>query len=80
MVGRGSTDDKEPIMGWINVLEAHHGLSLPVNLRFCFEGTEEIGSIGLDEYLATDDAKAYFAGVTDVCIVSNPTSTLLHGH
>jgi Cys-Gly metallodipeptidase DUG1 len=80
MVGRGSTDDKGPILGWINVLEAHRGLSLPVNLRFCFEGMEESGSIGLNDYLDKADAKEYFAGVTDVCIVSNPTCTLLHGH
>lgn len=82
MVGRGSTDDKGPILGWINVLEAHHhhGMGLPVNLRFCFEGIEELGSLGLNEYLATDDAKEYFAGVTDVCIVSSPTCTLFHGH
>lgn len=81
MVGRGSTDDKGPILGWVNVLEAHHGLTpgLPVNLRFCFEGMEESGSIGLNEYLATDDAKQYFKGVTDVCIVSDPTFMLLHG-
>jgi Cys-Gly metallodipeptidase DUG1 len=57
MVGRGSTDDKGPIMGWINVLEAHHklGLPLPVNLCFCFEGMEESGSIGLNDYLNTED-------------------------
>ena len=77
MVGRGSTDDKGPILGWINVLEAHHhhGMALPVNLRFCFEGMEESGSQGLNEYLATNDGKEYFAGVTDVCIVS---SSYLH--
>jgi len=80
MVGRGSTDDKGPVVGWINVLEAHRGLPLPVNLRFCFEGMEESGSTGLNEYLATADGKEYFAGVTDVCIVSNPTCTLLCGH
>ena len=43
LIGRGSTDDKGPIMGWINVLEAHKalGLDVPVNLKFCFEGMEE---------------------------------------
>lgn len=83
MVGRGSTDDKGPIVGWINVLEAHHkNMRPPVNLRFCFEGMEESGSQGLNEYLASTDAKEYFAGVTDVCIVSTPTCGLIpsHGH
>lgn len=40
LVGRGSTDDKGPILGWLNAIEAHQklGLELPVNLRMCFEG------------------------------------------
>jgi Cys-Gly metallodipeptidase DUG1 len=40
LYGRGSTDDKGPLLGWINVLEAHKtlGIELPVNLRVCFEG------------------------------------------
>lgn len=34
MFGRGSTDDKGPVLGWLNVLEDHRaaGLDLPVNL------------------------------------------------
>lgn len=32
LYGRGSTDDKGPVLGWLNVLEAHQklGLELPV--------------------------------------------------
>ena len=74
MYGRGATDDKGPILGWLNVLEAHHtlGLELPVNLRFVFEGMEESGSEGLDEYISRETAKgsqSYFHGVDAVCIV-----------
>ena len=72
MYGRGSTDDKGPIMGWLNVLEAHHaqGLELPVNLRFCFEGMEESGSEGLDELIEKEAAEGeWFKGVDCVCIV-----------
>lgn len=74
MFGRGSTDDKGPILGWLNVLEAHHklGLPLPVNLRFCFEGMEESGSEGLDEFIETEakkGEKGRFHGVDCVCIV-----------
>jgi Cys-Gly metallodipeptidase DUG1 len=73
LIGRGSSDDKGPILGWLNVLEAHHveGIPLPVNLRFCFEGMEESGSEGLDE-LIEKEAKAedsWFKGVDAVCIV-----------
>lgn len=76
LIGRGSTDDKGPIMGWLNVLEAHKalGLDLPVNLRFCFEGMEESGSEGLDDLIKSEAAKGkggWFAGVDCVCISDN---------
>ncbi|OBZ66891.1 Cys-Gly metallodipeptidase dug1 [Grifola frondosa] len=76
LIGRGSTDDKGPIMGWLNVLEAHKalGLSLPVNMRFCFEGMEESGSEGLDDLITSEAAKGkkgWFDGVDCVCIVVN---------
>ena len=75
MIGRGSTDDKGPILGWLNVLEAHKtlGIDLPVNMRFCFEGMEESDSEGLDDLIKTEAAKGkdgYFDGVDAVCIVS----------
>jgi Cys-Gly metallodipeptidase DUG1 len=40
LIGRGSSDDKGPLLGWLNVLEAHvrQDIELPVNLKFCFEG------------------------------------------
>ncbi|KIK93022.1 hypothetical protein PAXRUDRAFT_12891 [Paxillus rubicundulus Ve08.2h10] len=74
LFGRGSTDDKGPIMGWLNVLEAHRsqGLELPVNLRFCFEGMEESGSEGLDELIEKEVAEGeFFKGVDCVCISDN---------
>ena len=74
MTGRGTTDDKGPILGWLNVLETHHtlGIPLPVNIRFCFEGMEESGSVGLDNVVATEAAKGengYFDRVDCICIV-----------
>ncbi|RUP49024.1 hypothetical protein BC936DRAFT_143452 [Jimgerdemannia flammicorona] len=70
--GRGSTDDKGPILGWLNVIEAHQylGVDLPVNLKMCFEGMEESGSEGLDELIIAE-AKGYFADVDAVCISDN---------
>lgn len=72
LYGRGSTDDKGPIMGWLNVIEAHQktGTELPVNLKFCFEGMEESGSEGLEE-LVIKEAKGEFADVDAVCISDN---------
>jgi Cys-Gly metallodipeptidase DUG1 len=75
LIGRGSSDDKGPVLGWLNVLEAHKtlGLEMPVNLRLCFEGMEESGSEGLDDLIKQEVAKGkdgWFHGVDCVCIVS----------
>ena len=53
LYGRGSTDDKGPVLCWLNCIEAHQklGLEVPVNLKFCFEGMEESGSEGLDDLI-----------------------------
>ncbi|KAI9432946.1 CNDP dipeptidase [Lactarius indigo] len=65
-----------PILGWVNVLDAHHTLKkpLPVNIRFCFEGMEESGSEGLDEFILAEVKKgkdSWFDGVDAVCISDN---------
>ncbi|ODV93261.1 hypothetical protein PACTADRAFT_46529 [Pachysolen tannophilus NRRL Y-2460] len=72
LYGRGSTDDKGPVMGWLNAIEAHRqsGVEFPVNLVMCFEGMEESGSLGLEE-LIQKEAKKYFNGVDAVCISDN---------
>lgn len=51
LYGRGSTDDKGPIVGWLFALICLQqlGLEPSVNLKFCFEGMEEYCSIGLKE-------------------------------
>ena len=40
LFGRGASDDKGPILGWLHALEAFRacGVDVPVNIRFCFEG------------------------------------------
>ncbi|KAI2464442.1 cytosolic non-specific dipeptidase [Annulohypoxylon bovei var. microspora] len=72
MFGRGSTDDKGPVLGWLNAIEAHQkaGVDFPVNLLMCFEGMEEYGSEGLDE-LIEKEGKGYFADADVVCISDN---------
>ncbi|CAK5266879.1 unnamed protein product [Mycena citricolor] len=72
LVGRGSTDDKGPILGWLNVLQWHHETKtpLPVNLLFCFEGMEENGSEGLDE-LVIKEKDGWFKDADCVCISDN---------
>ena len=72
MYGRGSTDDKGPVLGWLNAIEAHQkaNIPFPVNLLMCFEGMEEYGSEGLDD-LINAEAKKYFASADAVCISDN---------
>jgi Cys-Gly metallodipeptidase DUG1 len=72
MFGRGSTDDKGPVLGWLNAIEAHQkaGIEFPVNLLMCFEGMEEYGSEGLDD-LIYEEAKKFFKDAEAVCISDN---------
>ncbi|XP_043261664.1 cytosolic non-specific dipeptidase isoform X2 [Colletes gigas] len=53
LFGRGSTDDKGPVLCWIHALQAYKAIEvdIPVNLKFVFEGMEEAGSEGLDDLL-----------------------------
>ncbi len=72
LIGRGSTDDKGPVVGWLNAIQAHKelGIELPVNLVTVFEGMEESGSLGLDELIA-QEADGYLKGIDAVCISDN---------
>jgi Cys-Gly metallodipeptidase DUG1 len=72
MYGRGSTDDKGPVLGWLNAIEAHQkaNVDFPVNLLMCFEGMEEYGSEGLDEFIE-QEAKVFFKDADAVCISDN---------
>ncbi|TGO50379.1 hypothetical protein BOTNAR_0395g00050 [Botryotinia narcissicola] len=72
MYGRGSTDDKGPVLGWLNAIEAHQkaGVDFPVNLLMCFEGMEEYGSEGLDDFIK-EEADKFFADTDAVCISDN---------
>ncbi|GMS98260.1 hypothetical protein PENTCL1PPCAC_20435, partial [Pristionchus entomophagus] len=72
MFGRGSTDDKGPIMGWINAIESMQavGVELPVNVKFVLEGMEESGSEGLEETLNKRQSD-FLSDVDFVCISDN---------
>ncbi|KAF7691392.1 hypothetical protein HF521_011689 [Silurus meridionalis] len=72
LYGRGSTDDKGPVLAWFNVIEAFQkiGQELPINIKFCFEGMEESGSEGLDD-LVFSRKDSFFKDVDYVCISDN---------
>ena len=71
--GRGSTDDKGPVLGWIHALQAYReiGQEVPVNFKFCFEGMEESGSEGLDQMLMSRQNTKFMQEVDYVCISDN---------
>lgn len=74
MYGRGSTDDKGPVLGWVNVIESHQkaGVDFPVNLLMCFEGMEEYGSEGLDDFIVAECKPGkFFEDADAVCISDN---------
>ena len=72
MKGRGSTDDKGPLVGWLCYLESMKALNLdlPVNLKFVLEGMEESGSEGLDDLIARE-ANGFLANSDCVVISDN---------
>ncbi|KNC20930.1 hypothetical protein FF38_00319 [Lucilia cuprina] len=70
--GRGSTDDKGPVLCWIHAIEAYQKLNidLPVNIKFVLEGMEESDSEGLDELLMSV-RNEFLHDVDYVCISDN---------
>ncbi|XP_015923394.1 cytosolic non-specific dipeptidase [Parasteatoda tepidariorum] len=72
LYGRGSSDDKGPVLGWLYAINAYRktGNALPVNLKFCFEGMEESGSEGLDDLVYAEKDK-FFKDVDYICISDN---------
>ncbi|KAL8589235.1 Metallopeptidase M20 [Nucella lapillus] len=72
LYGRGSTDDKGPVLDWINAVQAMQELKMdiPVNLKFIFEGMEESGSEGLDD-LVFSLKDSFLKGTDYVCISDN---------
>lgn len=52
--GRGVSDDKGELVSRLKVVESFLKTAgdLPCNIKFCFEGEEETGSVHLEEYVA----------------------------
>ncbi|XP_028392570.1 cytosolic non-specific dipeptidase-like [Dendronephthya gigantea] len=72
MYGRGTTDDKGPVLGWLNTIEAFQNTNttIPLNLKFVFEGMEESGSVGLDN-LIESEKDGFFKSVDFITISDN---------
>ncbi|XP_057333237.1 cytosolic non-specific dipeptidase [Microplitis mediator] len=72
LFGRGSTDDKGPVLCWLHALQGFKaiGEDIPVNIKFVFEGMEENGSEGLDEFLWSRK-DSFLSDIDYVCISDN---------
>nr|XP_017819041.2 beta-Ala-His dipeptidase isoform X3 [Callithrix jacchus] len=72
LYGRGATDNKGPVLAWINAVSAFRALEqdLPVNVKFIIEGMEEAGSVALEELMEKEKDR-FFSGVDCVVISDN---------
>nr|XP_055152337.1 beta-Ala-His dipeptidase isoform X3 [Symphalangus syndactylus] len=72
LYGRGTTDNKGPVLAWINAVSAFRALEqdLPVNIKFIIEGMEEAGSVALEE-LVEKEKDRFFSGVDYIVISDN---------
>lgn len=64
---RGASDSKNNVMALVKMVEAYHKTigELPVNLKFLFEGEEEIGSPHLPRFV--EENKSKLKADADVC-------------
>ncbi|KAM6411659.1 beta-Ala-His dipeptidase isoform 2-T2 [Pluvialis apricaria] len=72
LYGRGATDNKGPVLAWINAVETYRALKLamPVNFKFVIEGMEEAGSLGLEKLLE-EEKQGFFSDVDYIVISDN---------
>uniref|UniRef100_F7DHN6 Carnosine dipeptidase 1 n=1 Tax=Monodelphis domestica TaxID=13616 RepID=F7DHN6_MONDO len=72
LYGRGTTDNKGPVLAWINAVAAFKALNqdIPVNIKFIIEGMEEAGSISLDELIKREKER-FFSSVDYIVISDN---------
>ncbi len=57
MYGRGVSDDKGQLVSRLKLIESYIKVdgTPPCNVKFCFEGEEEVGSPHLDKYVAKNE-------------------------
>ncbi|KAE8598220.1 hypothetical protein XENTR_v10016755 [Xenopus tropicalis] len=71
LYGRGATDNKGPVLAWINAVKTYRTLDqeIPVNIKFIIEGVEETGSPGLEDLIKAN--ASFFADVDYIVISDN---------
>lgn len=83
LYARGASDDKGQVFMHLAVFEAFMKTKgeLPINVKVCIEGEEEIGSVNLYDLLKEkkDDYKADFCVISDSGMVAKNQPTILYG-
>ncbi|NXR69344.1 CNDP1 dipeptidase, partial [Rhadina sibilatrix] len=73
LYGRGATDNKGPVLAWINAVETSFLIfmqAMPVNFKFVIEGMEEAGSLGLEKLLEEEN-QSFFSDVDYIVMSDN---------
>ncbi|XP_070309082.1 beta-Ala-His dipeptidase isoform X2 [Odocoileus virginianus] len=72
LYGRGTTDNKGPVLACINAVSAFKALDegLPVNVKFLIKGMEEARSLALEE-LVWKEKSGFFSSVDCIVILDN---------
>ncbi|XP_076991336.1 beta-Ala-His dipeptidase isoform X2 [Tamandua tetradactyla] len=72
LYGRGTTDNKGPVLAWLNAISTFRALGqdLPINIKFIIEGMEEAGSVALQE-LVEKEKQRFFSDVDSIVISDN---------
>lgn len=73
MRGRGTTDDKGPVIGWLCMLKTYKALGreLPINIKLIFEGMEETPATAFDATAERIKSTTDFFDNVDYCVVSD---------
>jgi len=80
---RGAADDKGQIFMHLKAIEAHlkQNGRLPVNIKIIFEGEEEVGSVNLDNFIAShkDELKADVVVISDSAMFARGVPSICYG-
>uniref|UniRef100_A0A674GDK6 Carnosine dipeptidase 1 n=1 Tax=Taeniopygia guttata TaxID=59729 RepID=A0A674GDK6_TAEGU len=68
LYGCGATDNKGPVLAWINTVETFR--AVPVNFKFVIESMEEAGSLELEKLL-DEENQGFFSDVDHIVISEN---------
>jgi acetylornithine deacetylase/succinyl-diaminopimelate desuccinylase-like protein len=80
---RGAADDKGQIFMHLKAVEAHMKQNgrLPVNIKFIFEGEEEVGSVNLDNFIKAhkEELKADVVVISDSAMFARGVPSICYG-